>query len=231
MEHNKWYQGLVMVIVIILLAGCGKQKLSQEIEEETTQEASMRKIGDISAASDSAVSILKEMKSGTGQMVFDNLSVTMDFPDGWLVDSRVDSEYQGIYGIELSKSLHFDADEISKELFDGKMGESMSDNDGKKKLKAYIKEDITYEVYENYKSWKSRVWQNPTYESIMINGQEYIKVSGVTKSKRDSDAHVGYFTIVNGVILQFVFDSEAAVIDQATQSIFDTIMNSITYTY
>lgn len=235
MKHRKWYPSWMIVMLVVFLAGCGKQ----EVSRKESPDAYIKKIMDIHASGDSPVAWLDESKGdGTGQMVFDKLTVAMTFPDGWKVSDRRDeyAGYQEINAYEFTKSLSLDADEIDKESveisIDGKIGNSMDAKGASKKLEDYIKEEITYETSDIYKPTHQSVWQNPAYETVTINGQKYIKASGVTKTKKDAgDAHIGYFAIVNGVILQFVFDTEAATIDQATQSTFDSIMNTITYTY
>lgn len=184
------------------------------------------------------LTMVEKQESKTGRMLFEALTVLMDFPDGWVIKDNHDEEedYQMIWGDESNHSWDFEADNIDKEIveivIDGKIGDSMDAKGSSKKLKKYIKEEITYETSDYYKSTDKCVWKNPTYETVAINGQRYIKVTGVTKTKKNSgNAHVGYFTIVNGVILEFVFNTEAAVVDEATQSTFDSIINAIVYTY
>lgn len=236
MKSKQWRYSAV-ALAVILLAGCGRQAEDQK----TGQEVTIRKISDVSGGSVSAGDgtaepILPEEK--TGKMNFDVLTVEMTFPDGWkVIDIRDEgADNQSIYGDELDRSWDFRATDIDKELveitIDSKIGDSMDAEGASRKLEKYIKKEITYETNDYYKSTDRYVWQNPTYETVSINGQKYIKVSGVTKTKRDAgDAHVGYYTIVNGVILEFVFNTEAAVVDEATQSTFDSIMNAIVYTY
>ncbi|MCM1244428.1 MAG: hypothetical protein NC293_02150 [Roseburia sp.] len=232
MKNKKWCQSLITGVFVILLAGCGKQ----EVNQENGQEVSIRKIAEITGSSVSAGEergLLVQEENTTGMMVFDELTVTMDFPDGWEVrDSRDDdSDYQSIYGNEYDQSLRFSAMEVNKPLLElegGKIGSSM-DTKSIKILKKYIRETVTNEADGYEGEW---TWQDTTYKTVEINGQNYIKVSGVTKEKKDAgDAHVGYFTIINGVVLEFMFDLETAVVEQTTQSVFDNIMNSITYTY
>lgn len=231
MENRKWYCGVIVLLAVTLLVGCGKQGVNQTAE----QEVSIRKIMDISGGAVSAESdtaTLSPEEEKNGMMIFDELTVEMDFPDEWSVGDSHDEDvdYQSIFGVEYDRSWDFRADEIDKDFINGKIGDSMDAKGASKKLEDYIKEEITGETY--YEPTDAYVWQNPAYETVTINGQKYIKASGVTKTKKDAgDAHIGYFTIVNGVILQFVFDTEAATIDQATQSTFDSIMNTITYTY
>lgn len=227
----------IVVLVVILLAGCGGQGEQQKPE----QEVSIRKIADISGGGVSASDETAEsapVEANTGKMTLEALTVEMVFPDGWKVDDNRGEEidYQSIYGNEYDRSWDFRAGNIDKELveitIDDKIGDSMDAKGTSKTLEEYIKEEITYETNEYYKSTDQYVWQDPTYKTVAINDQKYIKVSGVTKAKKDAgDAHVGYFTIVNGVILEFVFQTEAAVIDEATQSTFDNIMSTITYAY
>lgn len=170
----------------------------------------------------------------TGMMVFNELTVVMNFPDEWDVSDRreEDVEYQTVYGSLYNNSSHFCAEEVGKAFIDGNIGESMDANGVSKNLENYIKKYITYETVDvDEEDLEKYVWENPTYETVVINSQKYIKVSGIIEVDSRDYAHVTYVTIVNGVILQFVFDTEAATIDQATQSTFDSIMNTITYTY
>lgn len=182
----------------------------------------------------SVTATLVPAEEKTGMMVFNELTVVMDFPDDWDVsDQREEKvEYQTIYGSLYNNFSHFRAEEIDKAFIDGNIGESMDANGVSKKLENHIKEYITYETVDAYEEGlEEYVWKNPTYETVVINSQKYIKVSGILEEDSLDYAHVTYVTIVNGVILEFAFDTEAATIDQATQSAFDSIMNTITYTY
>lgn len=230
MEQKVGYRILALGMAGVLLAGCGKQGAPQP--DTVQSEISFQKImdiGDLSESSNLSEDGVTVKVGGTKTMEFEHLSVAVTFPDRW---STADGslEYPYIHGNELDRAFQFEAGEIDKELFDGKIGDSMEEDGVQKKLKAYIKDDVTNEDWEDGGS--QYVWQDTAYETVTVNEQKYVKVTGVTKTKKDiGDAHVGYFTVVNGVVLKFLFESEAATIDTATQSVLDGIMKSVTYTY
>ena len=217
-------KAFVLSLMLIFMTGCAEQ------EENSTY---IKKIADVKAATEDAIGLSEQ--GGECSLEFDNLSVKIVFPSGWVAPPSLDEdESHSIFAPNFRQKLNFHGNEEDKEIVEmcsnGKLDDDMTDQSARVLLD-YIKEDVTMETDEYTDPSDSYYWQNPTYENVTFNGVQYVKATGKTVSKKDNgDAQMIYCTVVQGHIFSFEFNAEAAVWDEAIQEMINGIMNTITYT-
>lgn len=216
----------LLIIAMVSLSACGQ---SQSEQEEVGTIKKIEDIGDLSKTGDNADTLVDD-KGGEVKFASGGLQVLLTFPEGW---SNSDYDEVSEFGssANLQKLIYFNGqiDAWDSDYY-GKIENSMDDKTVET-LTKYAKSDETHEDDEDWEDNDPLVWRDTNYETVVFNGQKYLKVTGKMVTKKDSgDAQLLYYTVKEGSVIKFHFNAESAQIDGAIQSSIDGIMNTIQYT-